>query len=38
MKSHEIFAVMVGTIGVLLMFVTPALISAWNQWKERKDR
>lgn len=37
MKSHEIVAVTVGIVGVLLMFVTPALMSAWDNWKERHD-
>ena len=35
MKTHEIIAVAVGVGGLIIMFVTPALISAWNQWQER---
>ena len=37
MKSHEILAVCIGGGMFVIMFLTPALMSAWDNWKERQS-
>lgn len=36
MKPHEIFTVCLGAGMFVIMFLTPALMSAWDSWKERQ--
>lgn len=37
MKSHEILTVCIGAGMFVIMFLTPALMSAWDSWKERQE-
>lgn len=37
MKTHEVLAVCIGLGMLIIMFIVPALMSAWDNWKERHD-
>jgi hypothetical protein len=38
MKQHEILTICIGLGMFVIMFLTPALISAWDSWRDRQDR